>query len=112
MQEHLSGSISERAAPPTANSKKSSLNGEAEHDHSAKSQGNNSSFSLFHFGGPVALSTGGKLNPAFSNGGAVGEYSSKLSADHVEKDHACNKEAKEYNLFATSNSLRFFNFLK
>ena len=70
----------------------------------------NQSFSLFHFGGPVALSTGNKVNPVPSNEGKVGDYSSKFSADHVDGDHACNKKEatiEEYNLFAASNGIRF-----
>ncbi|CBI29995.3 unnamed protein product, partial [Vitis vinifera] len=68
------------------------------------------SFSLFHFGGPVALSTGNKVNPVPSKEGNVGDYSSKFSADHVDGDHACNKKEttiEEYNLFAASNGMKF-----
>ena len=71
----------------------------------------NNDFSLFHFGGPVALSTGCKSAFTSLNGDTVGDFSSKSSADHVEKVHNCNKKEtpamEEYNLFATSNNLRF-----
>ncbi|XP_027350760.1 uncharacterized protein LOC113861874 [Abrus precatorius] len=111
LQEHLNGSFAERTAPAGAISKKSMLNGEGRHDNSAKSLENNSDFSLFHFGGPVALSTSSKRTLPSSNSGAVGDFSSESSADHVEKVHACNKKQttimEEYNLFAASNNLRF-----
>jgi hypothetical protein len=62
---------------------------------------------LFHFGGPVALSTGCKSDPVPSKDGIAGDLSSKVSAD--ENDPACNKETamEEYNLFAASNGIRF-----
>ncbi|XP_061339592.1 uncharacterized protein LOC133286215 isoform X2 [Gastrolobium bilobum] len=111
MQEQLNGSIAERVVPPGANSKKSALNGEVGHGNSAKLQENNGGFSLFHFGGPVALSAVCKSTAESSNGDNAGDFSSKCSADPVEKDHACNKKEttviEEYNLFAASNTLRF-----
>ncbi|KAH7554259.1 hypothetical protein JRO89_XS12G0147400 [Xanthoceras sorbifolium] len=79
-------------------------------DNSAKQHTGNDSFSLFHFGGPVALSTGCKLSPVPSKDEIVGNFSSQFSADHVENDHACNKKEttiEEYNLFATSNGISF-----
>ncbi|XP_020211240.1 uncharacterized protein LOC109796045 [Cajanus cajan] len=80
-------------------------------DNSAKSLENNNDFSLFHFGGPVDLSTGCKSALASLNGDTVGDFSSKSSPDHVEKVHNCNKKEtpamEEYNLFAASNNLRF-----
>ncbi|KAK6941953.1 hypothetical protein RJ641_027330 [Dillenia turbinata] len=75
--------------------------------NSAKLQMGNSSFSLFHFGGPAALSTGNNPNPVSSKDG---DLTSNLSTDHVEGDHACNKKEttiEEYNLFAASNGLKF-----
>ncbi|KAF7818932.1 uncharacterized protein G2W53_024387 [Senna tora] len=86
MQEHLNANIAERVVPAGSNLQKPV---------------NNNSFSLFHFGGPVALSNGCK---APSNGGSVEDLSLKNLADH-----ACNKKEttamEEYNLFAASNSL-------
>ncbi|OAY43104.1 uncharacterized protein LOC110620361 isoform X2 [Manihot esculenta] len=79
-------------------------------DNSAKLHVNNTSFSLFHFGGPVALSTGCKPDPLPSKDGIVGDISSKVLADEVENDAACNKKeatVEEYNLFAASNGIRF-----
>ncbi|KAG7574561.1 hypothetical protein ISN44_As09g027390 [Arabidopsis suecica] len=71
-------------------------------------------FSLFHFGGPVALSTGSKSNPARSKDGTLGDFSLQFSGDHVFSDPTGNSKkekentvGEEYNLFATSNSLRF-----
>ncbi|XP_057983144.1 uncharacterized protein LOC131168017 isoform X2 [Malania oleifera] len=86
-------------------------NGESEQKGKpAKMHMGNNGFSLFHFGGPVALSTGHKSDCVPSKEGAVGDFSSKLSADHVEGDRACNKKdtsIEEYNLFAASNGIRF-----
>ncbi|VVB03068.1 unnamed protein product [Arabis nemorensis] len=71
-------------------------------------------FSLFHFGGPVALSTGGKSNPAHSKDGILADFSLQFSGgDHVFGDPTSNNKGKqstigeEYNLFATSNSFSF-----
>jgi len=111
LQERINGSIAERAVSSGNNLKIPVFNGEVKHDRSAKSQENNGDFSLFHFGGPVALSTGCKSALASSNGEAVGDFSLKSSADHAEKVHSCNKKdtttMEEYNLFAASNNLRF-----
>uniref|UniRef100_A0A1J3EQY3 Uncharacterized protein n=1 Tax=Noccaea caerulescens TaxID=107243 RepID=A0A1J3EQY3_NOCCA len=71
-------------------------------------------FSLFHSGGPVALSTGSKSNHAHSKDGILGDFSLRFSGDHLFGDpNGNNKKEKEsivgeeYNLFATSNSLSF-----
>ncbi|ESQ52920.1 hypothetical protein EUTSA_v10016161mg [Eutrema salsugineum] len=71
-------------------------------------------FSLFHFGGPVALSTVSKSSPAQSKDRILGDFSLQFTGDHVFGDPTGNntKEKKstvgeEYNLFATDNSLRF-----
>ncbi|KAJ9695574.1 hypothetical protein PVL29_010851 [Vitis rotundifolia] len=83
---------------------------DGQNGNSAKLHTGNQSFSLFHFGGPVALSTGNKVNPVPSKEGNDGDYSSKFSADHVDGDHACNKKEttiEEYNLFAASNGIKF-----
>ncbi|KAL2320877.1 hypothetical protein Fmac_029846 [Flemingia macrophylla] len=80
-------------------------------DKSAKSLENNNDFSLFHFGGPVDLSRGCKSALASLNGDTAVDFSTKSSADHVEKVHNCNKKEtpvmEEYNLFAAGNNLRF-----
>ncbi|XP_050381130.1 uncharacterized protein LOC126798258 isoform X2 [Argentina anserina] len=80
----------------------------AHDDKSGKLHMNNGGFSLFHFGGPVALSSGGNSNPVPSQEEIVGDLSIK-HADRIENDRACNKEAtmEEYNLFAASNGMRF-----
>ncbi|KAE8661225.1 metal tolerance protein 4 [Hibiscus syriacus] len=68
-------------------------------------QNDDTSFSLFHFGGPVALSTGCKSNPVPLKDEIVEEISSQFSADH-----GCNKKestVEQYNLFAASNGIRF-----
>ncbi|XP_022925078.1 uncharacterized protein LOC111432432 [Cucurbita moschata] len=71
-----------------------------------------SSFSLFHFGGPVAFSTGGNLKPMPSKeDDIVGDFSRNNEAtDVVDNVHAFNKKEtaiEEYNLFAASNGMRF-----
>ncbi|KAL2664282.1 hypothetical protein AAZX31_02G161900 [Glycine max] len=109
VQEHFSRFAVEKVSLTGANLQKEALHGEVECGNSAKSQG--SGFSLFHFGGPVDLSTGHKSVTASSNGDNVGDFSSKSSVDQVDKDHDCNKKEatviEEYNLFAASNTLRF-----
>ncbi|RDX94858.1 hypothetical protein CR513_22694 [Mucuna pruriens] len=109
--EHPIRSFAERAVPAGSISKRPAMYGEVCHDNSAKSLENNNDFSLFHFGGPVALSTGCKSAVASLNGDTVGDFSSRSSADNVEKVHNCNKKEtpamEEYNLFAASNNLRF-----
>nr|KYP38106.1 hypothetical protein KK1_040671 [Cajanus cajan] len=108
-QECLNGSPVEKVSLTGANSQKAAMNGEVGHDNSAKFQ--DSGFSLFHFGGPVALSTCRKLATASSNGDNVGDFDAKSSIDQVDNDHGCNKKEttviEEYNLFAASNTLRF-----
>ncbi|KAK3020353.1 hypothetical protein RJ639_045337 [Escallonia herrerae] len=84
---------------------------QGEHNgNSEKSQMGNSGFSLFHFGGPIALSTGYQPNPEPSKEGNVVDLSSSISVEHTDADHACNKKdaaVEEYNLFAASNGMRF-----
>lgn len=69
----------------------------------------NAGFSLFHFGGPVALSTGFKSDPvALKEENGV---SSTLSAEPTEavEETCCNEKnsMKEYNLFAAKNGIKF-----
>ncbi|KAL5545434.1 hypothetical protein UlMin_005121 [Ulmus minor] len=81
-----------------------------QNDDSGKLHTGEAGFSLFHFGGPVAMSTGCKSNPMPSKDEIVGDFSLRSSTDQVEKDPACNKKGsnvEEYNLFAASNGLRF-----
>ncbi|XP_059668534.1 uncharacterized protein LOC132313667 [Cornus florida] len=79
--------------------------------NSDKSHMGNSGFSLFHFGGPVALSTGEKSNSMPSEEGNTGDSNSNSSSSpaNVEGDNGCNKKdtIEEYNLFAASNGLKF-----
>lgn len=76
---------------------------QGENGNSENLQSENTGFSLFHFGGPVALSNGS------SKEGLVGDHASTISGDCVEVgENACNKDAvEEYNLFAASNGIRF-----
>ncbi|OWM78977.1 hypothetical protein CDL15_Pgr003148 [Punica granatum] len=75
-------------------------------DPSAKACQENSGFSLFHFGGPIALSNITKS----SEDAAIGDISSVVPTDTAEGFHDCNKKEttiEEYNLFAASNGMRF-----
>lgn len=75
---------------------------------SDKGHAGNTGFSLFHFGGPVALSTGFKSGPAAlkeENG-----VSLTLPAGAREAvEEACNEKnsVEEYNLFAAKNGIKF-----
>ncbi|TYH31178.1 hypothetical protein ES288_A01G153100v1 [Gossypium darwinii] len=101
---------SEMFAPGRLHTTEQAANGEGgQNDVSTKPHTDDTSFSLFHFGGPVALSTACKSNPAPLKE-IAGEFSSQFSAYHVENDHACNKKEttiEEYSLFAASNGIRF-----
>ncbi|OMO68900.1 hypothetical protein COLO4_29357 [Corchorus olitorius] len=105
-KEAFSDVNTERVVPGRLHPKEQAANGEGmQNDVSAKSDMDNTGFSLFHFGGPVALS-----NPVPSSDEIVGEFSSQFTADHVENGHACNKKEttiEEYNLFAASNGIKF-----
>ncbi|KAK5836033.1 hypothetical protein PVK06_011773 [Gossypium arboreum] len=100
----------ERAVPGRLHATEKTAIGQGrQNDFSVKSNADDSSFSLFHFGGPVALSTGCKSNPVALKDEIVEELSSQFSADHVES-YGCNKKEstiEQYNLFAASNGLRF-----
>ncbi|XP_038881990.1 uncharacterized protein LOC120073308 [Benincasa hispida] len=88
----------------------SSPPGSKQNDTSSKLQKDSSSFSLFHFGGPVAFSTGGKLNLTPSKEDDVGDFSRNNEVEVVDNGHAFNKKEtaiEEYNLFAASNGMRF-----
>ncbi|XP_075511364.1 uncharacterized protein LOC142547135 [Primulina tabacum] len=67
--------------------------------------GDNQGFSLFHFGGPVALSTGFNVDPASLREGITWDSSAKCP----DGDHFINKKdaIEEYNLFAASNGIKF-----
>ncbi|GLT38632.1 hypothetical protein SLA2020_128660 [Shorea laevis] len=105
------GPNSERVIPAKMLATETAACGEGgQTDNSAKLQMGNNSFSLFHFDGPIALSTGCKSNFVHSKDGILGELSSQLSADHVDNGHASSKKEtriEEYNLFATSNGITF-----
>ncbi|KAK4783742.1 hypothetical protein SAY86_018110 [Trapa natans] len=65
-----------------------------------------SSFSLFHFGGPIALSSISKLPES----GTISDIGPVVSAETVELLQGCDEKEtviEEYNLFAASNGLRF-----
>ncbi|GAB4843765.1 hypothetical protein Ancab_013730 [Ancistrocladus abbreviatus] len=82
---------------------------EAQNVKPSNLQSGNTSFSLFQFGGPVALSTY-KANSQSSNEGLAGDVASCLPADLVEADQACSKKEttiEEYNLFAASKGIKF-----
>ena len=110
VQEALNVATEESTAPVGAHSTQAAPSGEnGQSDDSGKLHTSDSSFSLFHFGGPVALSTGCKSNPVPSKE-IVGDCSLKSPTDPVENNPACNKKetaVEEYNLFAASNGIRF-----
>ncbi|GAA0149645.1 hypothetical protein LIER_08777 [Lithospermum erythrorhizon] len=67
----------------------------------------NTGFSLFHFGGPVALSTGLKSGPVSLKGGTtanVTPFTNLGENDYVSNPKYCGEE---YNLFAASNGIKF-----
>ncbi|KAK9062414.1 hypothetical protein SSX86_019600 [Deinandra increscens subsp. villosa] len=73
-----------------------------QHVNSDSTRKGNTGFSLFHFGGPVALANGSVE--------IDGSLPSKVLGDPIEGGHACAKDAvevEEYNLFAASNGIRF-----
>ncbi|KAL3637337.1 hypothetical protein CASFOL_019636 [Castilleja foliolosa] len=69
----------------------------------------NNGFSLFHFGGPAALSTGFKGDHPVSLNEGIVEDMEKLSARCPGVDHPCSKKEsiEEYNLFAATNGIKF-----
>ncbi|KAJ0088292.1 hypothetical protein Patl1_32928 [Pistacia atlantica] len=108
-QKALNDANTKRGAPARSHLSDAPANAEGGQSDDSDKLGNDN-FSLFHFGGPVALSTGCKLNPLPSKDEIVGNFSSQFSADHVENDHACPKKEttiEEYNLFAATNGIRF-----
>ncbi|KAL0346312.1 UNVERIFIED_CONTAM: hypothetical protein Sradi_4462500 [Sesamum radiatum] len=76
---------------------------------SDKTDKGNNGFSLFHFGGPVALSTGFSADPVSLKEGTMGNTSLDLSDNSADGNHPCNKKdsIEEYNLFAASNGIKF-----
>ncbi|KAL2480431.1 hypothetical protein Adt_33397 [Abeliophyllum distichum] len=76
---------------------------------SETSEMGNTSFSLFHFGGPVALSAGSKLDGESLKEGIAVDISPNLSASQPDGHDACNKKdsIEEYNLFAATNGIKF-----
>lgn len=64
----------------------------------------NDAFSLFHFGGPVALSTGHQTDPVTLEEGFLG----RTSPEFDDGDISCNKDSvEEYNLFAANHGIKF-----
>ncbi|CAI9761128.1 unnamed protein product [Fraxinus pennsylvanica] len=76
---------------------------------SETSEMGNTSFSLFHFGGPVALSAGSKLDGDSLEEGIAGDISPNLSLNRPDGHDACNTKdsIEEYNLFASTNGMKF-----
>ncbi|KAL0334246.1 UNVERIFIED_CONTAM: protein WHAT'S THIS FACTOR 9, mitochondrial [Sesamum angustifolium] len=72
----------------------------------------NNGFSLFHFGGPVALSTGFSADPVSLKEGTMGNTALDLSDNSADGNHPCNKKdsIEEYNLFAASNGINVSTF--
>ncbi|KAG8378182.1 hypothetical protein BUALT_Bualt08G0111300 [Buddleja alternifolia] len=76
---------------------------------SDKIDSGNNDFSLFHFGGPVALSTGFKSDHVSLKVGIMGDISPNSSVNCPDGDNPCHKKdtMEEYNLFAASNGIKF-----
>jgi hypothetical protein len=111
-QEASSEANTKKAVPAGPHPKEVPRNEEAgQVDNSAKLHMGNTGFSLFHFGGPVALSTECKSNVMPRKEGMIGDFSQEYPTDHVESDHASNKKEstmEEYKyLFAASNGIKF-----
>ncbi|XXG51354.1 hypothetical protein AAC387_Pa02g5147 [Persea americana] len=69
-----------------------------------------STFSLFHFGGPMAVATGNCLNQVPLKDDVAGDLSSKSSIAPAQGDLGCTKKdttVEEYSLFAANGGSRF-----
>ncbi|KAE8713155.1 putative protein kinase [Hibiscus syriacus] len=110
-KEAFTGVNTERVAPGRLHTIEQAANGGGRRNEvSSKSHRDDTGFSLFHFGGPMATSTGCKSNPTPLKDEIAGELSSQFSASQVESDRACNKKKtsiEEYSLFAARNGIRF-----
>ncbi|XP_042494143.1 uncharacterized protein LOC122073612 isoform X2 [Macadamia integrifolia] len=76
--------------------------------HTAKLPNDSTNFSLFHFGGPIAVATGHNCNPVSLKKGTLGDFPLNSPAGPARVD-SCTKETnvEEYSLFASSNGTRF-----
>lgn len=93
--------VSARASRPSEHHRQ---HGGLKADVSTRSCQENSGFSLFHFGGPIALSSISKS----SEGGTIPDISSVVSPDTAQGIHDEKETAiEEYNLFAASSAMRF-----
>uniref|UniRef100_A0A1D1YM07 Stress response protein nst1 n=1 Tax=Anthurium amnicola TaxID=1678845 RepID=A0A1D1YM07_9ARAE len=93
-----------RDVPP----KLQSAGGNDSFGSTAKSRDDTPSFSLFHFGGPMAMASGHDLNPAFLEEESSGSV--PLNLLEKQTDLNCNikeTEVEEYSLFSSSNGVRF-----
>ncbi|KAJ4970364.1 hypothetical protein NE237_003463 [Protea cynaroides] len=77
--------------------------------HSAKLSNDSTNFSLFHFGGPIAVATGHNCNPVSLKEGTLGDFPPNSAADPAQVQTCTKKETtvEEYSLFASSNGTRF-----
>ncbi|KAG6694022.1 hypothetical protein I3843_09G028700 [Carya illinoinensis] len=108
-QEAFSKASTEKLVPTGPHPKEALGIEGGQNDNSAKLHLDNSGFSLFHFDGPFALSTGCKSHLMPPQERIAGDFSQECPTDH-ESDHSSNKNentVEEYNLFATSNGIRF-----
>ncbi|KAK9986612.1 hypothetical protein SO802_031563 [Lithocarpus litseifolius] len=109
-QEAFNEVNTEKVAPTGAHPKEAPPNEEGgKNDNSAKLHTGNTGFSLFQHG-PVPISNGHKSNLVPLKEWIMEDFSQECPTDHVESDHVSNKKEstmEEYNLFATSNGIRF-----
>ncbi|XP_043691079.1 uncharacterized protein LOC122641841 [Telopea speciosissima] len=92
-------------APPEA----PSLGEDGHCEHAAKLPNDSTNFSLFHFGGPIAVATGHDSDPVSLKEGTLGDFPPNSPADPAQFDSCTKKErtVEEYSLFAASNGTRF-----
>lgn len=76
---------------------------------SSKLQGENANFSLFHFGGPIAVGIGPDVNSPSAKKGAVKDYCTNIPAGCTQELTCSDKgvTVEEYSLFAANNGTRF-----
>ncbi|XP_058108505.1 uncharacterized protein LOC131251660 isoform X2 [Magnolia sinica] len=76
----------------------------------ARSNNESPTFSLFHFGGPVAVAAGYNSKAVSLKDEVIGDLSLKSSVSPVQSTVACTKKdttIEEYSLFSASNGARF-----
>ncbi|KAJ4979503.1 hypothetical protein NE237_010283 [Protea cynaroides] len=96
--------LNDRALPETPSHGEDGPSG-----HTAILSRDSTNFSLFHFGGPIAVATGNNFYPVPSKEGDLGDFPPNSRANPAPFDSCTMKETtvEEYSLFAASNGTRF-----